>query len=136
MNKIILVLCLQTALTCCCYAQSKTTQEYDSVLEQRAYIIVDQMPEFDNSEAKLMEFITTNFHYPEEQEDFQGSIWLEFIVDENGVVRNAKISKKLQHQLTLVDKEGLRILSIMPKWKPGSLNGKNVPVKMHLPIHF
>lgn len=141
-NKILCLLLL-LIIVGSCKAQHKTdnstsdcTQEYDSTLEQKVYTSVDKMPEFDNEGLDLPKFILSKFRYPKEQEDPQGSVWLVFIVDENGKVRKGRILKKRKEELTPVDKEALRVISTMPKWKPGECNGVRVPVRIIVPIRF
>ena len=56
-----------------------------------------------------------------------------FLIDENGSVAQPKILKSISPSL---DKEALRIVSIMPKWKAGKLNGVPVKVKMSFPVIF
>ncbi|UCJ06027.1 energy transducer TonB [Chitinophaga pendula] len=94
------------------------------------------MPEFDKGEIGLLRFFKANFRYPEKQDFFQGSINLVFIVDTNGRVKDGHILKKSNTELTLLDKEALRVLSIMPRWKAGSCEGQKVPVRMFWPVKF
>jgi protein TonB len=112
------------------------TQKYDATLQKRIYTYVDKMPEFKGGELGLMKFFRDHFRYPKDQEFFQGSIDLVFVVEANGQVQNGHIVNKSDASLTLVDKEALRVLRSMPKWKAGSCNGKYVPVRMFWPIRF
>lgn len=143
MNKIVLLLFLQLCVLWSCNAQHgvsrsspSCSQEYDSILQRRVYTNVDKMPEFEKGEIGLLKFFKDNFRYPESQNSFQGSINLVFIVDANGRVTDGYIHKKEKTELTLVDKEALRILSNMPNWKAGSCEGRSVPVRMFWPIRF
>lgn len=77
------------------------------------------MPEFEEGELSLMKFFRDHFRYPEDQEFFQGSINLVFVIEADGQVKNGHIVNKQDASLTLVDKEALRVLNSMPKWKPG-----------------
>lgn len=143
MNKVILISLLQLCMLWSCDAQHKVkstaqdcSQEYDSIFQRRVYTNVDKMPEFEKGEVSLLEFFGNNFRYPENQDHFQGSINLVFIIDATGRVTDGHIYKKSETELTLVDKEALRVLSIMPKWKAGSCEGRKVPVRMFWPIRL
>ena len=143
MNKMVLLSFLQLGMLWSCNTQHRingTTpsciQEYDSILQRRVYTNVDRMPEFEKGEVALLRFFKANFRYPEERDFFQGSINLVFMIDANGRVTDGHIYKKSKAELTLVDKEALRVLSSMPNWKAGSCEGRKVPVRMFWPIRF
>lgn len=143
MNKIALIFLIQIIGGYNCKAQNRVitgvvdcVQEYDSTLKQKVYTNVDKMPEFEEGELSLMKFFRDHFRYPEDQEFFQGSINLVFVIEADGQVKNGHIVNKQDASLTLVDKEALRVLNSMPKWQPGLCKGKNVPVRMFWPIRF
>ena len=56
-----------------------------------------------------------------------------FIVETDGTVSNANVQKGVSEEL---DKEALRVIESMPKWKPGMQSGKAVRVKYSIPISF
>ncbi|MDO9186891.1 MAG: TonB family protein [Bacteroidia bacterium] len=94
---------------------------------------VDQMPEFPGGQDSLLKFIHKNFKYPAnyKAESSNKKIDVNFIVDKDGKIKKAKIVKGLNSEL---DKEALRVVNIMPKWKAGFNNGKPVSVNFDLPI--
>lgn len=63
----------------------------------------------------------------------QGVVIVEFIIEEDGSITNAKIVKGIGGGC---DEEVLRIISIAPKWKPGTRSGKPVKQRMVVPITF
>ncbi|SKA41217.1 TonB protein C-terminal [Chitinophaga eiseniae] len=143
MNKIALIFLIQIIWGYSCKAQNRVStgatdcvQEYDSTLQQKVYTNVDKMPEFEEGELSLMKFFRDHFRYPKDQDFFQGSINLVFVIGADGQVKNVHIANKQDASLTLVDKEALRVLNSMPKWKPGRCKGENVPVRMFWPIRF
>lgn len=143
MNKVILLFLLQLPILWSCDVQHRINstakdckQEYDSILQRQVYANVDKMPEFEKGEIGLLKFFTDNFQYPKDQDLFQGSINLVFVIDTNGKVMDSRILNKSKAELTLVDKEALRVLAIMPKWKAGSCEGRKVPVRMFWPIRL
>lgn len=110
------------------------SSEYDSLLKRKVYTFVDQMPVFATGEADMLAFFVKNFQYPSLQESVQGSVNLVFIIMEDGRIKGERIPHKKTNELTLVDKEALRVLRKMPAWKAGTCGGKKVPVKFGLPI--
>lgn len=84
----------------------------------------------------MIQYIPANLKYPEEakKNGITGKVFVEFLVDEKGKVRDAKIKQSVN---PLLDDEALRVISSMPDWNPGR-NDKDKPVKvvMVLPIMF
>jgi len=103
-----------------------------SKFQPKYYRFVDSMPEFYGGMSKLLSFIGENFNYPADI-DACCKIYIQFTVTESGKLTDIKIVRGLQE---LFDKELLRVFLIMPDWKSGKLKGKNVPVRMTLPIDF
>jgi len=60
-------------------------------------------------------------------------IWVQFVVDEAGNIINPKVVKGLGYGC---DEEALRIVKLMPKWKPGQVGSEKVPVLYTLPVSF
>jgi protein TonB len=56
-----------------------------------------------------------------------------FVVDTNGSIINARIARGVDSSL---DKEALRVVNTLPKWKPGQQRGKPVKVSYTVPINF
>jgi hypothetical protein len=133
-----LIISLQLLISCSSAENTKAVRNtcqstYDTLTNQIVYTIVDEMPEYSGGTKEVLKFFADNFKYPK-QEVFQGSFQLEFIVDSGGNVIGQRIMNKSTSELTEADKEALRILSIMPKWKPGKCEDKTVPVRVYLPI--
>lgn len=96
----------------------------------------NQGPEFPGGQDSLKLFIRKNFNYPEnfrEQTNTGSKIYVTFIVDKNGVIKKAKILKGINSEL---DKEALRVINMMPKWKPGSTKGEITSQQVDLPIQL
>lgn len=94
---------------------------------------IDQMPEFPGGQDSLLKFIRKNFKYPAnyKTESSNKKIDVNFIVDKDGKIKKAKIIKGINSEL---DKEALRLVNSMPKWKAGLNNGNPVSVNFELPI--
>lgn len=103
--------------------------------ENIVYHVVDNMPEFPGGMKALMSFIDNNIQYPAEarKKGMQGRVVIQFIVDENGYIIEPNIVRSVEPSL---DEEALRIIKTLPKWKPGTLQGKAVKVKYTVPVAF
>ena len=97
--------------------------------------VVEEMPQYPGGPQALFEFLSNNVKYPEEAEKagIQGRVIATFVVETDGSVSNAKVVKSVD---PLLDAEALRVISAMPKWKPGKQNGKVVRVRYTVPLSF
>lgn len=89
------------------------------------------MPEFPGGMSALLDFIQS--HLQHNKADSKVRVIVQFIIDEEGNIVKPIILRKINPEL---DKEALRILGLMPKWKPGKQNGKAEKVRYTLPITF
>ena len=98
--------------------------------------VCEKMPEFPGGIKALMKYLRTNIHYPEdaEKKGAQGKAHIQFVVTVNGSVNNIKVAKSSGNES--LDKEAMRVVASMPKWTPGTQDGKNVNVRYTLPITF
>jgi len=107
----------------------------ETIESEQIYDVVAHSPEFTGGIEKMNQFISKNLNYPEEdlKNNIQGTVWIEFIVYKDGIIKNIKIVKGINENL---DNEGIRIIKQMPKWKPGEQQGKKVNVRYTMPIKF
>jgi len=103
--------------------------------EGDAYLVVDEMPVFPGGNEALLKYIAENTRYPKEAKDnnIQGRVIARFKVKEDGTVSDASVFKGVAVSL---DAEALRVVSSIPAFKPGKLNGLAVPVWYMIPITF
>ena len=104
--------------------------------EQTIFEVVEQMPEFPNGGmAGLMQFLSKNIKYPTiaQENGTQGRVTVQFVVNKDGSIVDAKVIRGVDPYL---DKEALRVIGTMPKWKPGMQRGKPVRVKYTVPVMF
>jgi protein TonB len=101
----------------------------------KIFTIVEQMPEFPGGEGELFKFIQQNISYPamERDNDIQGRVIVGFVVNEDGSVSDVAVKKGVSNGL---DKEAVRVVKLLPKFKPGKQQGKSVKVAYVLPIMF
>ena len=110
---------------------NSTAQVQDTIYDE-----VDEMPVFPGGEAALMAFIGKNVKYPEasKKNGEQGIVYVKFVVDKKGKVKNPTIEKGVTKGL---DDESLRVVGLLPDFeKPGYKNGKAVNVHFILPIKY
>lgn len=95
----------------------------------------EQNPEFPGGDEELMKFLQKNLRYPNQalEMGLEGSVLIRFVVNGNGSVSNVEVSRGFDPSC---DKEALRVVRMMPKWIPGRMSGKAVPVYFKLPITF
>lgn len=103
-----------------------------------AYSDVDVKPQFLNSSdpRTFMErWVYPYLKYPKYAADngIQGRVLVEFIVDEKGEVRDARVVRGIH---TSLDEEALRVVSASPKWRPGRHRGKKVKVAITVSVEF
>ena len=104
--------------------------------ERTIFEVVEQMPEFPNGGmAGLMQYLSKNIKYPTiaQENGTQGRVTVQFVVNRDGSIVDAKVLRGVDPYL---DKEAIRVISSMPKWKPGMQRGKAVRVKYTVPVMF
>ncbi|HLP52595.1 MAG TPA: TonB family protein [Chitinophagales bacterium] len=101
----------------------------------KVWIAVEKMPEFPGGEEALMRFLSKNTGYPEYERDLeiQGKAVVKFVVNEDGSINNIAVLKKDSPGF---GKEATRVVGVMPKFKPGTQQGKPVKVQLVLPFQF
>jgi len=110
-------------------------EEKEDAEEAQVFFIVEEMPEFPGGEAALRSFIAKSINYPviAQENGIQGKVYVTFVVDRDGGISEAKIARGVDPSL---DKEALRVVNSLPKWKPGKQRGKPVRVSYTVPISF
>jgi protein TonB len=96
----------------------------------------DEMPEYPGGVSAMMTFVMENIKYPEEakQAKKEGRVLCSFIIDKEGKVTEPHVVKSSGTQC--LDDEAVRIVSLMPDWKPGKDKGEPVNVLYTIPILF
>lgn len=114
-------------------ASSQEKSQSDSVYT--VFSVVEQMPQFPGGQTAMMKYLADNLHYPKKAQEngVQGTVLVQFIIDEEGHIPFAKINKSVDSDL---DAEALRVVKSMPLWIPGKQRGKKVKVMMNLPVAF
>jgi protein TonB len=110
-------------------------EEVQEKEEQQVFVVVEEMPEFPGGELALRTFIGKAIVYPTvaQENGIQGKVFVTFVVNKDGSVSDAKIARGVDPSL---DQEALRVVSTLPKWKPGKQRGVPVRVSYTVPISF
>lgn len=97
--------------------------------------IVEQLPEFPGGMSAFVQWLTKNLRYPDEARNrgIVGMVVVNFIVNKDGTVSDIKLQQSVN---PILDREALRVLRMMPKWKPGVETGKPCRTMMSVPIVF
>lgn len=103
--------------------------------EQQPFISVQEMPEFPGGIPELMKFINENISYPRDAiiNNIQGKVIARFVVNADGSVDRIQIWKGVDPAL---DNEAVRVISTLPRFRPGKQDGVPVPVWFSLPVTF
>jgi len=118
-----------------------TEVEFDISLEEEetddapVFFIVEEMPEFPGGDLELRKYIANSVKYPviAQENGIQGRVYVQFVVGTDGAVSQVKVARGVDPNL---DKEAIRVVQSMPKWKPGKQRGKAVKVSYTVPINF
>jgi TonB family protein len=99
------------------------------------FSFAEKQPAFPGGEKALMEFLKTNIKYPKraQRNRVHGTVYISFVVTKTGEVTEAKVIRSVDEDL---DTETLRVINSMPRWEPGTMNGKKVNVQYTLPVTF
>lgn len=103
--------------------------------ENAIFQVVETQPEFPGGIAELMKYLQKNMRYPKvcKEQGLQGRVIVQFVVNTDSTISDVNVIKPVNPHF---DKEALRVVKAMPKWKPGTQRGKPVRVRFTLPVTF
>lgn len=109
--------------------------EEEDEAEAEVFLIVETMPEFPGGDIALRKHIAQSVQYPEiaKENGIMGKVFVQFVVNKKGEVEQVKVVRGVDPAL---DKEAIRVIQSLPKWKPGEQRGKPVKVAYTVPINF
>ncbi len=104
--------------------------------DQVVFQIVETMPEFPGGQAELFKYLSENIKYPviAQENGIQGRVICQFTVNKDGSIVDIEVVRSAGD--ASLDKEAVRVIESMPKWKPGKQRGKAVRVKFTVPVNF
>lgn len=102
---------------------------------KEVFTVAENMPEFPGGTEAMMKFLEANVVYPKEASEkrISGRVICKFVVLKDGSLDNVQVVRGVSPEL---DAEAIRVIKSMPRWNPGSQNGKKVNVWYTLPITF
>ena len=102
---------------------------------EEIFVVVENQPEFPGGQEAMMKFLADSIRYPREsmEKGVQGRVICNFVVMKDGSVSDVQVVRGVD---PLIDAEAIRVLKLMPDWKPGIQRGKAVNVRYTLPVVF
>lgn len=99
------------------------------------YFSVEVMPQFPGGPSAMQRFISENVRYPADalKRGASGTVKLTFHILKDGYVDKVFILQSLD---PLLDAEAVRVIRLMPRWKPAFHHGKPVEIICAIPITF
>ena len=113
----------------------QVVEEEEEEDEAQVFVVVEDMPEFPGGNLELQKWIAKSIKYPviAQENGIVGRVFVTFVVNKVGGVEQVRVIRGVDPSL---DKEAVRVINQMPKWKPGKQRGKPVRVSYTVPINF
>lgn len=110
-------------------------EEEEEESAQQIFTVVEKQPEFPGGTTELFKYLSKAIKYPviAQENGIQGRVVCSFVVNRDGSIVDIQVMRGVDPSL---DKEAVRVISEMPKWKPGEQRGKPVRVRFILPVQF
>lgn len=101
----------------------------------QVFLSVEEMPEFPGGDEALFAFIQKNVQYPAiaRENAVTGTVFIDFVVNKEGNVTSVKVRRGIGAGC---DEEAIRVIKLLPKYKPGRQNGRAQQVQFTVPIKF
>ena len=117
-------------ITTAAFAQADSIARKDEV-----FTFAEQMPEFPGK--GFHRYLRDSLRYPvaEKEAGIQGTVYVSFIIEKDGSVSNVKVAKAVPNAPGL-SAEAVRVVSSMPPWDPGTMNGRPVRIILTQPVKF
>ena len=128
----VLMLCL---IGICHFSYASTVSSVFILNNDSVYEKVDVDPVFKTGMKDIIAYMNDNVKYPKEAlaKKESARVFIEFVVDKSGHIRDVRSLKNVKKYF---EDEVVRVVSEMPLWKAGTINGKNVNTRLVLPVTF
>lgn len=115
--------------------EAKQDNEVHTLASDDVMEYAEHMPDFPGGEVAMKAFFEENLKFPTSAngKKIEGKVVCNFVVDKEGNIRDSRIVRGFNKEC---DAEALRVINLMPKWTPGTQNGKLVNVSYSIPIFF
>lgn len=103
--------------------------------EDKVFVVVEDQPQFPGGEKARKQYLANNVEYPQlaRESGIEGTVYVSFVVEKDGSITDVRVLRGIGGGC---DKEAVRVVKDMPKWKSGKQRGKAVRVKFQMPIRF
>ena len=112
-------------------------EEEDDTIEDDYFCIpyAEFMPEYPGGDSARLNFLIENIKYPKiaKHKKIEGTVCVTFVVEKDGSITNIKL---LRGVCDSMDAEVIRVMKLMPKWKPGTQNKKAIRTQFNMPVKF
>jgi protein TonB len=110
--------------------QAPKEEEVDEI-----FTVVEDQPEFPGGMEAFYAFVGERLKYPSQARrlGIEGKVYVQFVVDKSGDVTNLILVRGIGAGC---DEEAIRVMNLVPNFKPGKQRGKAVKVQMIVPIYF
>lgn len=102
---------------------------------EEIFVVVEEQPEYPGGQTAMMRFLSDNIRYPviAQENGIQGRVICNFVVERDGSITDVQVVRGVDPSL---DREAVRVIQQMPRWKPGKQRGQAVRVRFTLPVVF
>ena len=102
---------------------------------EKVFMVVEQQAEFKGGVGAMYEFLAKNIKYPAaaSRANVEGKVFVQFVIGKSGEISDIKILKGIGFGC---DAEAVRVVSLMPAWRPAQQSGQTVAMLYNLPISF
>lgn len=106
-----------------------------SIGQEHIVDFADVAPRFPGGDKAKVNYVQNHIVYPKAavEKKEQGVAYVQFVVYKDGHIGDARLIRSVSPSL---DKEAIRVVTSMPKWKPGTQKGKVVNVRCVVPVRF
>jgi len=116
-------------------APTGVVEAEEEVDDNYIFQIVEKDPEFPGGTTALLKWIKDNMVYPTiaVENNIQGRVYCQFVVNSDGSVTDVEVTRGVN---PYIDREAVRVLKLLPKFRPGEQRGKPVRVRYSIPVLF
>ena len=117
------------------YRGKTTAPQISKDAPDEVFVVVENQPEFPGGMEALMKYLGENIRYPVEAmiNKTEGRVIANFLINKDGAISDVNVVRSVD---PLLDAEAVRVLSLMPNWKPGMQRGEAVNVRFTIPVSF
>ena len=119
----------------CAFPLKAQTDSVAVVDEEPVFVVVEQDPQYPGGYEAMYKFLASNIVYPKQAKEngVTGKVFVSFVIEKDGSVTNVKLVRDPGCGL---GEEAVRVVKMMPRWKPGMQRGTPVRTQFMLPINF